>query len=188
MIYLTFPKSFSLFKVYKYNSNDYFNFSDYSVSFLKKLKFYYIDNNIITVYQSQSQINYFYILNLANSDRNIIVNGTNLIPNNIEEFITFFDNLFNNNETSKDNIFENIGNELINGTLNTLIDNVILKEKKDLKYEDGNILYELISTDIENNDNNISSINLGACENKLKINNNISINDSLLMLKLIFMK
>ena len=183
MIYLTFPKSFSLFKVYKYNSNDYFNFSDYSVSFLKKIKFYYIDNNIITVYQSQSQINYFYILNLANSDRNIIVNGTNLIPNNIEEFITFFDNLFNNNETSKDNIFENIGNELINGTLNTLIDNVILKEKKDLKYEDGNILYELISTDIENNDNNISSINLGACENKLKINNNISINDPLLMLK-----
>ena len=183
MIYLTFPKNFSLFKVYKYNSNDYFNFSDYSVSFLKKLKFYYIDNNIITVYQSQSQINYFYILNLANSDRNIIVNGTNLIPNNIEEFITFFDNLFNNNETSKDNIFENIGNELINGTLNTLIDNVILKEKKDLKYEDGNILYELISTDIENNDNNISSINLGACENKLKINNNISINDPLLMLK-----
>ena len=183
MIYLTFPKSFSLFKVYKYKSSDYFNFSDYSVSCLKKIKFYYIDNNIITVYQYQSQINYFYILNLANSDRNLIVNGINLIPNNIEEFITFFDNLFNNNETSKDNIFENIGNELINGTLNTLIDNVILKEKKNIKYEDGNILYELISTDIENNDNNISSINLGTRENKLKINNNISINDPLLMLK-----
>ena len=183
MIYLTFPKNFSLFTVYKYNSNDYFNFSDYSVNSLKKIKFYYIDNNILTVYQSQAQINYFYILNLANSDRNLIVNGENLIPKNIDEFITFMDNLFNNNEKSKDNIFENFGNELINGTLNALIDNIILKEKKNIKYEDDNILYELISTDMENNDNNISSINLGTCENKLKINNNISINDPLLMLK-----
>ena len=183
MIYLTFPKNFSLFTVYKYNSNDYFNFSDYSVNSLKKIKFYYIDNNILTVYQSQTQINYFYILNLANSDRNLIVNGENLIPKNIDEFITFMDNLFNNNEKSKDNIFENFGNELINGTLNALIDNIILKEKKNIKYEDDNILYELISTDMENNDNNISSINLGTCENKLKINNNISINDPLLMLK-----
>ena len=183
MIYLTFPKNFSLFTVYKYNSTDYFNFSDYSISCLKKIKFYYIDNNILTAYQSKTQINYFYILNLANSDRNLIVNGANLIPKNIDEFITFMDNLFNNNETSKDNIFENFGNELVNGTLNALIDNVILKEKKSIKYEDDNILYELISTDMENNDNNISSINLGTCENKLKINNNISINDPLLMLK-----
>ena len=183
MIYLTFPKNFSLFKVYKYNSSDYFNFNDYSVSFLTKIKFYYIDNNILTAYQSQSQIKYFYILNLAKSDRNIIVNGENLITNNIDEFIDFFNNFFKTNKTSEVDILEKFRNELKNDTMNALIDNIILKEKKNIKYEFSNILYELISTDIENNDNNISSINLGTCENKLKINNNISINDPLLMLK-----
>jgi len=41
----------------------------------------------------------------------------------------------------------------------------------------------LSSTDIKNHDNNISSINLGRCENKLKISNDINIDDPLIILK-----
>ena len=84
---------------------------------------------------------------------------------------------------SKDNILENLRNELNNGYIDILIDNIILKKNKNIIYRDNNIIYELTSTDVKNNDNNISSINLGNCENKLKINNSINISEPLLILK-----
>ena len=91
--------------------------------------------------------------------------------------------LFENNEISKDNILDKLRYELRVGKLDKLIDNIIIKDKKNIIYRDNNLTYELSSTDIKNMDNNISSINLGKCENKLKINNSININDSLLILK-----
>ena len=86
--------------------------------------------------------------------------------------------MFQNNEISIDQILYNLRNKLINSKLNILIDNIIIKDKKNMVYKGNNLIYELTSTDINNNVNNISSINLRECENKLKINNSINMNDS----------
>ena len=99
--------------------------------------------------------------------------------------INLFYHLFENNEISIDNILDNLRYELRNKKLNAIIDNIIIKDKNILIYKNNNIIYELSSTYINNNDNNNnkSSINLRECENKLKINNDININDTLLILK-----
>ena len=95
----------------------------------------------------------------------LCIQNTNKIYGDIDSFYSFLEN----NENSKDNILESIRNELINGNLNLLIDNIVKKDKKNILFKVDNIIYELSSTDIKNHDNNISSINLGRCENKLKI-------------------
>ena len=57
-----------------------------------------------------------------------------------------------NNESMKDNIINDIKNNIINGSLNDLILNILEGDKKDLIIEDNNIIYQLTST--ENQDNN----------------------------------
>ena len=97
--------------------------------------------------------------------------------------INSFYHYFENNEISIDNILDNLRYDLRNKKLNKLIDNIIIKDKKSITYKNNNIIYELTSTDIDNNAYNISSINLRECEKKLKLNNDININDSLLIFK-----
>ena len=82
----------------------------------------------------------------------------------------------NNNTSNKDNIIINIQNELINNNLNKYIDNIIIKQHEDLFFYENNIIYQLTSTYNQNNNiyNNISTINLGECENKLRIYYNIN--------------
>ena len=80
-------------------------------------------------------------------------------------------------------ILDNLRYELIKSKLNLLIDNIIIKDKKNMVYKDNNLIYELTSTDVDNNNNNISSINLRECEEKLILNNSINMSDSLLILK-----
>ena len=53
------------FKIFKYDSNDFFNFTDYNGANFVKLKLYY-NNNIMVTYQFQNQIKYCYILNIQN--------------------------------------------------------------------------------------------------------------------------
>jgi len=60
-------------------------------------------------------------------------------------------------------ILDNLRYELIKSKLNLLIDNIIIKDKKNMVYKDNNLIYELTSTDVDNNNNNISSINLREC-------------------------
>jgi hypothetical protein len=72
------------------------------------------------------------------------------------------------------------------GIENELIDNVINKTEEDLIIENNNIKYEITTTNNNNNNNeykNISIINLGECEKILKKHNNISENESLIILK-----
>ena len=78
-------------------------------------------------------------------------------------------------------------NELKKENLDKFILNIIEKENKDIIIEDNNIIYQLTSTFNQNNNNNtnnISTINLGICETKLKLYYNISNNTSLLILKM----
>ena len=72
-------------------------------------------------------------------------------------------------------IISNIKNEIKNGLMNSLLNN-ILNEKEDvLIVKNGNIIYQLTSSYNQQNKiyNNISSINLGECENILKEKYNI---------------
>ena len=150
------------------------------------------EDNILTIklgeeYTFETKINFKVIsIELENSYTEMAIrekgiNGTfNLSNNNYMCYIYYKDidslyQLFENKEISIDNILDNLRYELRNNKLNILLDKIIIKDKKNIIYKDNNIIYELSSTDIKNNDNNISSINLRECENKLKINNNINI-------------
>ena len=86
----------------------------------------------------------------------------------------------------KDNIINNIINELIAGILDPLILKDIENEQKDIIFTEKNITYQITTPyNQENNEynNNISTINLGLCEDRLKLYYNISNNKKLLILK-----
>ena len=70
--------------------------------------------------------------------------------------------------------------------MNELLEDIIYTEKEDLIINLDNTLYQITSSFNQNisNSNNISSINLGKCENILKGNYNISQNESLIIFKI----
>ena len=78
----------------------------------------------------------------------------------------------------------------MNGSLDSLLSNIIENEKKDLIIKDNNTLYQITSSDNQNNNknNNISSIILGECENILKKKYKIDNNLSLLIFKIDYFK
>ena len=121
-----------------------------------------------------------------------LINGTN--NDNYVEYVEdykaldLFINesfLINNNIKEIDNISIKIRNEILNGDMNLLIYNVI-KEKKDYNIKINNVIYQISSTENQNNENyeNISLIQLEECEKELKNQYNISKNIPLLIFKL----
>ena len=92
----------------------------------------------------------------------------------------------NNSPETKDNLISYIRNQIINGDLNSLLLNVTNGEKKDLILKYDNFIYQITSTENQNiNDyDNISTIKLGECENKLKEYYNISKDEPLLIFKI----
>ena len=86
----------------------------------------------------------------------------------------------------KDEIIKNIKQNLIKGNLDNLLINVTSGEKKDLIATDKNIIYQITTSENQKNNEytNISTINLGACENTLKNIYGIDKNLSLLILKI----
>ena len=87
--------------------------------------------------------------------------------------------------TNKDNVIQKIKEEITNGHLNQLIDEIIEKQKEDILIDENNIIYQITSTYNQNNKEyiNISTINLGKCEERLRTTYNISNNSSLLIFK-----
>ena len=85
-----------------------------------------------------------------------------------------------------DSFLDNLKKELKDGSLDELISNTIFEEKKDIIMKDKNILYQITSTYNQNNNeyNNISTIDLGTCENKLIENYDFNENESILILKM----
>ena len=104
--------------------------------------------------------------------------------------IDFYNNLCiikkNNSNTFKDYMINNIKDEIINGSMNSLIDKIIDGEKKDLIKKEENIIYQIVSSENQKNNkyNNISTILLGECENILKSKYNITENKPLLIFKI----
>ena len=137
------------------------------------------ENNELCYESFSSNNNYFLCFQIEDE---ISENGS-LTTNKFYEDIYSFYIFFENNENSTDDNVEMLKKELANGNLDKLIENIIKKGKKKIIYKDGKVIYELSSTDIKNHDDNISSINLGICESKLKYSNDINITDPLLILK-----
>jgi len=91
----------------------------------------------------------------------------------------------NNNPEEKDIIISNI-RELIKGGIDSIMLNISDGENKGIIIKDSDIVYQIIPTTVQNNSikDNISTIYLGECEKKLKKQNNISENESLLIFKM----
>ena len=125
--------------------------------------------------------------NYINNDTSI--DSSNYINNDIsiDSYIDYFNNYIksNNNSTDKESIYINIRNKIINGNLDDFITDIIEKGKEDLIIKENNIIYQITSTYNQKNNEytNISIIDLGLCENKLKLDYNISNNTELLILK-----
>ena len=109
-----------------------------------------------------------------------VINEENNKDNN---FYNIFKN--KNNTLEKKDIIISIKNQLLNGNLESLLSSIIDGEN-DLLFESKDIIYQIISTNNQNNNdyNNISVINLGQCENKLKSHYNISKDEPLIIFKI----
>ena len=106
------------------------------------------------------------------------------------DFFNNICNINNNNEYVKDDMIENIKNSIENKNMDTLIENIINGEKKDLLFKDNDTLYQVTTTENQKNSksNNISTIILGECEKILKDIYKIDSNLSLLIFKIDYFK
>ena len=124
-----------------------------------------------------------------NTEKNIIDkidNKSNEISQNFSSINFFKDNkIMNNEDLNNDKIIELIKNDLLNGSLNSLLENVT-KLKQDLIVENNDIIFQITTTENQKNKNysNISNINLGLCEDRLKTIYGIDKNLSLIILKI----
>jgi hypothetical protein len=90
-----------------------------------------------------------------------------------------------NNRQNKNQLTKKIKKEIQEGLIDLLFSNVIDKEKKDIIINENGIIYQITSTENQKNNenNNISTIKLGACENTLRQIYGIEGNQSIYMLK-----
>ncbi len=91
-----------------------------------------------------------------------------------------------NNQTVQDNIIKSIKTEITNGNLNSIISNIKDGDKNDYILQDNDAIYQITSSDNQNNNeyNNISSILLGDCEQKLKDHYKIDKDEPLIIFKI----
>ena len=104
----------------------------------------------------------------------------------IQDYLRNICNLKNeNNNLDTNEILKNIENQIINGSINDILENILNIEKKDLIIKENNTLVEITSSYNQNNKqyNNISTMDLGVCENILKEKYNITSSESLIILK-----
>ena len=82
-------------------------------------------------------------------------------------------------------MIEMIRNDIVNGQIDQLLENVINENKIDIYKYDNNIKYQITSSFNQKNKayENISIIDLKDCEDQLKYIYNISLNDTLIIFK-----
>ena len=109
------------------------------------------------------------LLNYSLTDSTI---KNNIFNNSLSEKViindSFSENIIMNNLSSLDIIIGNITNNIINGNIN--LKNLINGEKDDIIIKEENTILEITTSTNQKNKqyNNISTINLGGCENILK--------------------
>ena len=102
----------------------------------------------------------------------------------------FFNNICiinNKNTQAKEKMVENIENQIFDESINLLLENILTNDDIDLIEKDVSELYQITTS--RNQDNNVynnaqTTINLGECENKLKVENGISDDDTLIIFKM----
>ena len=112
-------------------------------------------------------------------------------PENMENFdaLNFFKEskkASNEELTNKDEVIISLKENLINGNLSSLLTDLVNGTKEDLIAEYKDIIYQLTTTENQKDDSysNISTIDLGECEDKLKGIYGINPNISLIILKI----
>ena len=92
----------------------------------------------------------------------------------------------NEESLNKDKVIESLREEIISGKLDSLFSEIINKTNQDLIAQFKDISYQITSTGNQKSNvyNNISSIDLGDCEENLKTIYNIDQNLSLIILKI----
>ena len=105
---------------------------------------------------------------------------------NSENFFKESQQTKNEELSNKDEVINSLKDDIINGKLNTLLSDLINGTKQDLIAEYKDITYQITTSANLNNGsyNNISTINLGKCEEKLKKVYNIDPKLSLIILKI----
>ena len=90
------------------------------------------------------------------------------------------------NNLPKDEIILNLKKALESGSMDTLLENVISGDKKDIIIQDEGIVYQITTTDNQkyNVHYNISSISLGECEDILRFQYKINKTTPLIVLKI----
>jgi surface protein len=106
-------------------------------------------------------------------------------------YLCDIDNINNdNNYLNKDELTEKLEKNIREGLFNSLLSNVIDKEKQDIIIQNEDVVYQITSTENQKNNknNNISKIELGDCENALRTYYSISDNEPLYILKVDYFK
>ena len=89
---------------------------------------------------------------------------------------------------TKKNLTDNIRNYITRGKLNSLLSNITRGNKLDITIVDDDIIYQVTTSDNQNNkkdnNDNVSILKLKDCEERLKSNNGISENETLLIFKI----
>ena len=104
----------------------------------------------------------------------------------VDEFLYKKCTFNNDNLTLIQNFILNISNNLKDNSLYEMLNNITNKNKEDIILYENNIIYEITSSYNQNNKEyeNISTIDLGECENILKKQYNIDENETLLIFKI----
>ena len=94
---------------------------------------------------------------------------------------------YNRLETKK-NLTDSIRNDITSGKLSSLLSNITRGNKLDITIVDDDIIYQITTSDNQNNkkdnNDNVSILKLKDCEERLKSNNGISENETLLIFKI----
>ena len=103
------------------------------------------------------------------------------IKHDINDSFSNFNVIINQNSIAKGQIINNIKKGVLNGKIN--LSNIINEEKNNFLIRDDNIIYGITTSNNKNKTKNISTINLGNCENILKDTYNIDENLPLVIFK-----
>ena len=168
-------------------NTDYIDY-DISTSYINDINFELNESDVIS--SNINLVTEIISFNATNISIISVENKSNIsIYNQYNEYANNFINLITNlnySSNDKDNLIIYLINEIGKGNLDNLISNIIKKERNDITIDYKNIKIQLTSSDNQKNNqnNNISTINLGICEQKLKLIYNISNNDTLLIFKM----
>ena len=105
---------------------------------------------------------------------------------NATDFFNYICRINNKDSTVKNNMIKAIKKEILNGNLDNLLSKLMNDKKEDLIVIEEDIIYTLTNTDNQekNKNKNISTINLGECENELKKQYKIDNIEPLLIFKI----